>query len=480
MPRNPPASKAVDPIIRYLHADWAEAAMMASVMKGQRAALWPAVAVVVVLAATCYPHVPRWELALMVVVSMVVTVVRLRFVQGYERLAKTDRIDVQLSYLHRYRGFWILNGVAWGMWPLLFYGRLPAAATVACWMLTAGVGGVAIASMSAHLRATRAFLMSFLLSLAISVGLAFVVRPHALLQQADYWVPVLLGLYWLLLLRIVRHLHELYRSSIDLSYHNARLIYSLQEQTRVAQEASRFKDRFLAGAAHDLKQPVSALSIYAEWLSSEPELVDELGPKILQSTQAINALFDSLFDLVKLDAGRLETDMQTLQVRALLDDLEVQFEPMATQKGLQLRVRAIDAALVSDRIMLRRIVGNLVANAIRYTAQGGVLLTARQRGQAVSFEVSDTGIGIPDHEQSQIYEEFYKVPTSGTEEGVGLGLAIVRRLSERLGYKVSLRSRAGRGTVFRVLVPPLPAPNPSLRNSAARSSGQSAGSASGS
>mgnify|MGYP006957807320 FL=1 len=159
MPRSPPASKAVDPIIRYSHADWAEAAMMASVMKGQRAALWPAVAVVVVLAATCYPHVPRWELALMVVVSMVVTVVRLRFVQGYGRLAKTDRIDVQLSYLHRYRGFWILNGVAWGMWPLLFYGRLPAAPTVACWMLTAGVGGVAIAWMSAHLRATRAFLM---------------------------------------------------------------------------------------------------------------------------------------------------------------------------------------------------------------------------------------------------------------------------------------------------------------------------------
>ena len=112
MPRSPPASKAVDPIIRYSHADWAE-----------------------------------------------VTVVRLRFVQGYERVAKTDRIDVQLSYLNRYRGFWILNGVAWGMWPLLFYGRLPAAATVACWMLTAGVGGVAIASMSAHLRATRAFLM---------------------------------------------------------------------------------------------------------------------------------------------------------------------------------------------------------------------------------------------------------------------------------------------------------------------------------
>ena len=164
-----------------------------------------------------------------------------------------------------------------------------------------------------------------MLSLAISVGLAFAVRPHTLLQQADYWVPVLLGLYWLLLLRIVRHLHELYRSSIDLSYHNARLIYSLQEQTRVAQEASRFKDRFLAGAAHDLKQPVSALSIYAEWLSSEPELVDELGPKILQSTRAINALFDSLFDLVKLDAGRwyhVAVTFESGSVKVYLDGVE--------------------------------------------------------------------------------------------------------------------------------------------------------------
>ena len=221
------------------------------------------------------------------------------------------------------------------------------------------------------------------------------------------------------------------------------------------------------------------MGIYAEWLSNEPDLVDELAPKILQSTHAINALFDSLFDLVKLDAGRFEADIRTVRVRDVLNDLEVQFRPMAIQKGLQLRVRGVDATLKSDPIMLRRIVGNLVANAIRYTAHGGVLLAARRRGDAVSFEVWDTGIGIADHEQPHIYEEFYKVPSSGTEEGFGLGLAIVQRLSERLGYTVSLCSRAGRGTLFRVRVPPLPAPDAVLRSSAARSSGQSAGFASG-
>ena len=256
---------------------------------------------------------------------------------------------------------------------------------------------------------------------------------------------------------------------------------SSREAIGLAEEASRFKDRFLAGAAHDLKQPVSALGIYAEWLSNEPELVHELGPKILQSTQAINALFDSLFDLVKLDAGRFDIDVRAIDVPELLSDLQVQFSPMAQQKGLALRIRSPQLTVQSDPILLRRILGNLVANAIRYTLQGGILLAARRRGDAVLFEVWDTGIGIAAHEQGQIFGEFYKVRTAGTEEGFGLGLSIVQRLSSRLGYPVSMRSQPRLGTVFRVLVPPEPrAAAPGFRNSAIHSSGQSAGSASGS
>ena len=165
-----------------------------------------------------------------------------------------------------------------------------------------------------------------------------------------------------------------------------------------------------------------------------------------------------------------------------MNEIATLYRAQADRQGLRLRtwLPPGDCVVQADAHLLRQALINLTHNALRYTPRGGVLLGVRRRGAHWLIEVWDTGIGIPDHEQSQIYEEFYKVPTSGTEEGVGLGLAIVRRLSERLGNTVSLRSRAGRGTVFRVLVPPLPAPNPSLRNSAARSSGQSAGSASGS
>ena len=402
-------------------------------------------------------------------------------VHGELDRAREGQIGRQLAYLHRHRWFWPMNAISWGLWPLVFHGRLLPESEVVCWMLTAGVGGVAVAWMSAHLQVTRVFLWTFMACVAASVGTIIVVWPEHMTQARDFWFPAVLGVYWLMLLRMARQLHELYRESIDLSYHNARLIHSLREQKGLAEEASRFKDRFLAGAAHDLKQPVSALGIYAEWLSNEPELVHELGPKILQSTQAINALFDSLFDLVKLDAGRFDIDVRAIDVPELLSDLQVQFSPMAQQKGLALRIRSPQLTVQSDPILLRRILGNLVANAIRYTLQGGILLAARRRGDAVLFEVWDTGIGIAAHEQGQIFGEFYKVRTAGTEEGFGLGLSIVQRLSSRLGYPVSMRSQPRLGTVFRVLVPPEPrAAAPGFRNSAIHSSGQSAGSASGS
>ena len=452
---------------------------MSTVMRGVDTSQWAALAVVVVLALLSWPHAIRAVLYTVLAISLVVAVVRYRVSRGFLRLLREGPIDQQLAYLYRHRWFWPLNAISWGVWPLVFHGRLPPESQVVCWMLTAVVGGVAVAWMSAHLRTTRVFLWTFLACVAASVGIIIVVWPEHMTTARDFWFPAVLGVYWLMLLRMARQLHELYRESVDLSYHNARLIQSLREQKTLAEEASRFKDRFLAGAAHDLKQPVNALGIYAEWLSNEPELVDELGPKILQSTHAINALFDSLFDLVKLDAGRLEVDVSTIDVRALLSDLVVQFGPMAQQKGLALRTRAPALSVQSDPILLRRILGNLLANAIRYTPQGGILLAARRRGDAVLFEVWDTGIGIAAHEQADIYGEFYKVRTSGTEEGFGLGLSIVRRLSDRLGYPVTMRSQPRVGTVFRVLVPPQPSIPAGFMNSTIRSSGQSAGSASG-
>lgn len=472
-------SEEVAPSIRGVTPEhWFEAARLHTVMQGLRASQWPALAVVLVLAVLTYRDVPAAALAAMLLLTALVAAVRLRFVRGYTRLAAQGPLEPPLHYLHQRRWFWVLHAVGWGAWPLLFHAQLSPRAEVVCWMLTAGVGGVAIAWMSAHLRVTLLFLLSFLATVAVAVALKSTLWPQRPMTAADFWFPGILLGYFLLLLRIARDANARYEKGFTLTYNNACLIESLREQTRVAQEAADFRARFLASAAHDLKQPVLALGIYAEWLADEPELAHEIGPKILQSTQAINTLFDSMFDLAQLDAGQFELTMQPVRLDELLTEIELQFRPVARQKGVALRLRRLPVTLHTDPILLRRIVANLVANAIRYTQRGGVLLAARRRGEGVSIEVWDTGIGIDEHEQQKLFGEFYKVAVPGTQEGFGLGLSIVGRLSERLGYPVSLRSRPGRGTVFRLWVP-LKGEAP-IRNSADRSCAQSAGSAYGS
>lgn len=444
-------------LARFSQADWVEAARLHAVMNGMRASQWPALACTLMLALLTRGEVPALALSAVLALAIGVQLLRWAFVRGYRQRQRRGQVDEQLAYLRRHRWYWALNGLAWGVWPLLFHGRVPPEVELVCWTLVAGVGGVGVAWMSAHLGITRIFLVSFLACLVLAVALEPLLWPQRLVSPWDLGLPLLLAGYALLLARLATRLHQLYTNSIDLAYHNARLIESLQAQTRAAEEAARFKDRFLAGAAHDLKQPVNALGIYAEWLCTEPELVDELAPKILQSTQAINTLFDSLFDLVKIDAGRFTLDVRPIDVDALLADLTVQYEALARQKGLSLRVRASpQLALRSDAILLRRILGNLLANAIRYTAHGRVLLAARRRGQGVQFEVWDSGPGIPPSAHAEIFDEFYKVQTGGTEEGLGLGLFIVRRLSAQLGCRVTVHSRPGRGTLFRVTAPAEP------------------------
>ena len=250
---------------------------------------------------------------------------------------------------------------------------------------------------------------------------------------------------------------------------------------KAAVEAVRFKDRFLASAAHDLKQPVNALGIYAEWLASEPELAHELSLKILKSTQSVNALFDSLFDFVRLDAGKMQVRQRTIKLAELFDDLEVQFRPTALEKSLNLRVRPKAWTLHTDPIMLQRILSNLLANAMRYTSHGGVLLAVRPWRGGLRLEVWDTGIGVAENQLGHIFAEFYKVQSAGTQEGFGLGLAIVKRLTEALGYELQVRSHEGRGTLFRITLPPdAVVAAPELRTTATRASGRSAASVSGS
>ena len=243
----------------------------------------------------------------------------------------------------------------------------------------------------------------------------------------------------------------------------AELEQRIEERTRQLADANRGKSRFLAAASHDLRQPVHALGLFVAQLE---EATDEdarrgLVRKVAAASAAVSELIEALLDISKLDAGVVEPRLVGFALQSLFDRVEHAFSGMAQEKGLRLRVRPTTLRVRSDPMLLERVLFNLCANAIRYTGRGGAIVTARARQGGVRIEVRDTGVGIPAEALPHIFEEFYQAAPSHAADspGLGLGLAIVDRLGRLIGARVSVRSVAGRGSVFAVELPPAPAPD---------------------
>lgn len=221
-----------------------------------------------------------------------------------------------------------------------------------------------------------------------------------------------------------------------------------------AERASASKTRFLAVASHDLRQPMHAIGLLVglmrERASQHPE-IEALAGKAQQSVQLMEDLFGSLLDISKLDAGAVRPELAAVSLHTLLGQIEQTWAPQAAAKGLQLRVRPCRGAVHSDTMLLGRIVHNLVANAVAYTRQGGLLVACRPRRGGWELQVWDTGTGIPTQHQAAVFDEFMRLASPGDgSQGLGLGLSIVQRSAQLLGHTVRLASRPGRGSCFAV------------------------------
>ncbi|WP_448190298.1 ATP-binding protein [Azospirillum sp. sgz301742] len=222
-----------------------------------------------------------------------------------------------------------------------------------------------------------------------------------------------------------------------------------------AEQANEAKSKFLAAASHDLRQPVQSLFLFsaalADRLKDHPAL--PLMDSMRQALDALKRLLDSLLDMARLDSGKIVAEPVRLRLDEIVGRLAAEYGPRARQKGLDLRAVPSGVWVTSDPALLERILRNLIENALKYTRNGRVLLGARRRGDRVSVEVWDTGIGIPADKIEAIFEEFTQVHDTRTERGLGLGLAIVKRLGRLLGHRVSVRSVPGKGSVFTVEMP---------------------------
>lgn len=337
-------------------------------------------------------------------------------------------------------------GVLWSALfiPLFFLDNTPFqfAALAGSAMLGAG----AMASLGVHLPTYRAFLLTLLPPMSA-----------CLLAQGN-WLHLGMGLasvmFIIFMLWSGNRFSASYLESLRLRFKNLDLVRELTVQKEAAEQAALAKSRFLAAASHDLRQPMYAIHLYHDALDNSP-LPGEARQYLNNARQcaaAMDGMFSVLMDMSKLDAGAIQPVVTSFPVASILDRIRVEFTPAAEEKCLSLRVLDSDGIIQTDRALAEQIVRNLVANAVRYTERGGILVGCRRRGDRLQIVVADTGIGIPEQQQAAVFEEYVQLgnPERDRNKGLGLGLAIVKRLARLLETPLVMKSTPGRGSIFTV------------------------------
>lgn len=233
--------------------------------------------------------------------------------------------------------------------------------------------------------------------------------------------------------------------------------HALAEAKSEAEQANQSKTRFLAAVSHDLLQPLNAARLFLSVLSESDQAPKSrrLIENIEIAFESVERLLASLLDISKLDAGVMTAEIANVPIAGVLRPLLAEFGPMAERKGIELRQVPSSAVVRTDPHLLSRILRNLLSNGLRYTLTGKILIGVRRHGAGYVVEVGDTGVGIPEDQQREIFEEFRRLGSvpDGRDRGFGLGLAIVERIARLLGHKIEVVSRVGRGSRFRVSLP---------------------------
>ena len=222
-----------------------------------------------------------------------------------------------------------------------------------------------------------------------------------------------------------------------------------------ADAANISKTKFLAAASHDILQPLNAARLYVTSLIERGGREDRrLVDNIDASLEAVEEIFGALLDMSRLDTGAMRPEFASFRIDELMRQIELEFAPLAAAKGIELKYVPCGLVVRSDRRLLRRLVQNLVSNAIKYTPTGRVLLGCRRHGDNLRIDVYDTGVGIPESKQRDIFVEFHRLDQGAKiARGLGLGLSIVERVARVLGSEVEVHSEHGNGSHFSVIVP---------------------------
>ena len=360
----------------------------------------------------------------------------------------------------RWGGYWTvgagISGIIWGSAGIFMF--VPDAPGYQAFLIIAlfAVTTGALTLIAVHAPSFYAFVLPTMLPVIVRTAL----EGYALHLFTAAACFLVLGM----LLTFGRNLNKLLTQSLHNRFENIELITELKAQKQVAEQAqqlaeaaTRARTQFFAAASHDLRQPLHAMGLFAAALSEkirDPEVLNVVN-SINASVQALEALFNELLDIYKINAGAIKPEPRDFPIKPVLDRLRDEFLAEASEKGLQLSLRASDCSVHSDPVLLERILRNLISNAVRNTLTGEVAVSGREQDGTLVLEVRDTGVGIPPEHRDRIFDEFYQLrsPNGTSTKGLGLGLSIVKRLCDLLGHPIRVSTQVGRGSTFNVEVP---------------------------
>ncbi len=351
-------------------------------------------------------------------------------------------------WLRRYMARVAAAGMLLGAMPWLFFEPHYGDAR---WLTVLTICGLAAGSLTSYAY-HRPTMFVFLATLTLPAA----VRLASLPGQAGWIGSSVFVFYVWMLVWFGHNQARLLRESIEMRHANAALLAQLHQRTLDLEASNRAKSRFFAAASHDLRQPLHALGYYSSLL--EPSQHD--APHVQRIEQCIGALDDLLegvLDIARLDASTKQQHKASVDLGAQLERLAALYGGAASVKGLRLKLHLPRGGAWghTDEQMLERVLANLVNNAIRYSRRGGLLLAVRPRVGGWGVAVIDTGIGIAADALDTVFDEFVQLHNRQRDpsQGVGLGLATVKRICALLGHEISLRSRLGSGSWFEVRVP---------------------------
>ena len=370
------------------------------------------------------------------------------------------RAQPRVPEAKRWGTYWALGStIAGALWGAAAVAMFPASASyqalfIVC-QFSVILGGLSLTAV--YRPSFYGFVLAVLLPLIVRVALEG--------DRAHLFTALVLVVVLGFVVTFGRQVNDVLTQSLAMRYENLDLIGELKAQTEsalasraAAESANRAKSQFLAAASHDLRQPLHAVGLFAAALAAKARDPDvrPLVASVRASVEALEGLFAQLLDLSQLEAGVLHPAPAAFPLDALFTRIATDLGPQAIANGLVLRAVRTRLVVRTDPVLLERIVRNFVTNAVRYTRTGGVLLGPRRRGGAVRIDVVDTGVGIAAADRARVFDEFVQLTAVSRHHvggrGMGLGLAIVRRLAALLGHEIDMDSTPGRGTRFSITV----------------------------